>query len=233
MRFIGLFGAAEPGSSKHFFLFFFATWSRHSHTGGTFERDWGFYINPRCETDSCLHESRLTTVSWLHCNSLMCLRRECCPKRVHVYMWLTTDTRCCMHRVSVVSSQLWKYQTNAHIVMVIHSRYEWRRRRAGDSRHRGDPAWSVEYKHPVQNALHISARHTLTMTHTEVMVLAWGLHLTQLYCPCVPSLAERVVCACVEVLCEQLGPKTPGSRAPSSNISWLALKSPVLGKHRP
>lgn len=157
---------------------------------------------------------------------------------------------------------MWNRQVNDHVVTALHcctlclwTAHSWKKKYTGTDTHivadisapkevqetggtdtewvtaqRGDQAWLVQYKHPIQNALHIYALHTFTRTHTEVMMLACCLHLTQLYCPWVPSLAERVVCG---GFVWTAGLKTPGSRAQSSNISWLALKSPVLGKHHP
>lgn len=209
------------------FLFFFPTWSRHSHTRGTFRRDWGFYKNPWCETDSCLHESRLMTMSWLRCNSLMRLRREGCPKRVHVYTWLTTDTVC-----------LWSAHSYENI-RPMHTLLWWfiADTSGGEDIQEtvgtegiGLGQWNINipFKKP---------RTFLRGTRSQWHILeSWCWHgactWPSFIAPVCP-LWLGVLSVCVEVLCEQLGPKTPGSRAPSSNISWLALEAPVLGKHRP
>lgn len=161
-----------------------------------------------------------------------------CFSRAWTFVVSTCCTLCACGQLAVG-----KHKTDTHtlsrwfIADISASHFAMRRRSApGHSRAsgctKGRSAWLGQCKHPIQNALYIRAghTHTLTRTHTEVMVLACRLHLTQLYCPCVPSLAECAVCGS---FVWTAGLKTPGSRARTSNISWLALRSPVMGKHHP
>lgn len=99
----------EPEFSKHFLLLYFSLFDQDTLKQERF-LTWLrlLYKTPWCETDSSLHGNRLMTMSWLRCNSLICLKSERSANvQVCDCAW-TFVVFCVLHFVSVVSSQLEK-----------------------------------------------------------------------------------------------------------------------------